>query len=200
MLKKKIILSTLSLSLVAPTFLTPLYTASAAEIEPARSAITMNSTSILDKINSQYMPTSVVEKDSTTVVENYIISSEDLAALNAQLFSTSTRGLSPMYVGGDYPKRTGRVLSGAVNLSTVAALASFLVTKGQLKYATAIELANIVFGTGLPSVYYTVDQTTWRTNGITYVELKTTVWRYSNYSGYIGQGTSLKTYSDNGMD
>lgn len=200
MLNKKILLGVLSVSVLASNTLVPLSVVAAAEIEPSRPLVTSSSTSILEKINATYAPISVLEKDSNTVVENYVISSEDLAALNAQLFPSPTRGFSTMYVGGDYPKRTGRVLSGTVNLSTVAALAAFLVTKGNLKYATAIELANIVFGTGLPSVYYTVDQTTWRTNGITYVELKTTVWKYSDYSGYIGQGTSLKTYSDNGMD
>ena len=168
-----------------------------AEIEPSRSLVT-NSTSILEKINGKYTPTSTLEKDSNTVEENYIISSENLAALNAQLFPTQLGKFSTMYAGGDYPKSTVRVLSGKVNLTTVSA--AVLVTKGNLKYAAAIEVANIVFGTNLPSVYYTVNQTTWRTNSITYVEVKTTVWKYSNYTGYIGQGISLKTYSDNGMD
>ena len=200
MFKKNILLGVLSLSLLTSNTIVPLSVmAAAAEIEPSRSLVT-NSTSILEKINSNYTPTSTLEKDLNTVEENYIISSEDLAALNAQLFPTQPGKFSTMYVGGDYPKSTVRVLSGKVNLSTVSALAAFLVTKGNLKYAAAIEVANIVFGTNLPSVYYTVNQTTWRTNGITYVEVKTTVWKYSNYTGYIGQGISLKTYSDNGMD
>ena len=198
MFKKNILLGVLSLSLLTSNTIVPLsVVAAAAEIEPSRSLVT-NSTSILEKINSNYTPTSTLEKDLNTVEENYIISSEDLAALNAQLFQSQPGKFSTMYVGGDYPKSTVRVLSGKVNLSTVSA--AFLVTKGNLKYAAAIEVANIVFGTNLPSVYYTVNQTTWRTNGITYVEVKTTVWKYSNFTGYIGQGISLKTYSDNGMD
>ena len=200
MFKKNILLGVLSLSLLTSNTIVPLsVVAAAAEIEPSRSLVT-NSTSIVEKINSNYTPTSTLEKYLNTVEENYIISSEDLAALNAQLFPTQPGKFSTMYVGGDYPKSTVRVLSGKVNLSTVSALAAFLVTKGNLKYAAAIEVANIVFGTNLPSVYYTVNQTTWRTNGITYVEVKTTVWKYSNFTGYIGQGISLKTYSDNGMD
>ena len=198
MFKKNILLGVLSLSLLTSNTIVPLsVVAAAAEIEPSRSLVT-NSTSILEKINSNYTPTSTLEKDLNTVEENYIISSEDLVALNAQLFRTQPGKFSTMYVGGDYPKSTVRVLSGKVNLSTVSA--AVLVTKGNLKYAAAIEVANIVFGTNLPSVYYTVNQTTWRTNGITYVEVKTTVWKYSNFTGYIGQGTSLRTYSDNGMD
>ncbi|TNV68091.1 hypothetical protein [Trichococcus shcherbakoviae] len=199
MCKKKILLGVLSLSLLASNTIVPLSIVTAAEIEPSRSLVT-NSTSILEKINDNYAPTSVLEKGSNTVEENYIISSEDLAALNAQLFQSQPGKFSTMYIGGDYPKNTVRVFAGNINLSTVSALAAFLVTKGNLKYAAAIEVANIVFGTNLPSVYYTVYQTTWRTNGITYVEVKTTVWKYSNYTGYIGQGTSLRTYSDNGMD
>ncbi|OUL07643.1 hypothetical protein B0533_12865 [Sedimentibacter sp. SX930] len=185
--------------MLASNTIVPLSIVTAAEIEPSRSLVT-NSTSILEKINDNYAPTSVLEKGSNTVEENYIISSEDLAALNAQLFQSQPGKFSTMYIGGDYPKNTVRVFAGNINLSTVSALAAFLVTKGKLKYAAAIEVANIVFGTNLPSVYYTVYQTTWRTNGITYVEVKTTVWKYSNYTGYIGQGTSLRTYSDNGMD
>ena len=199
MCKKKILIGVLSLSLLASNTIIPLSIVTAAEIEPSRSLVT-NSTSILEKINDNYAPTSVLEKGSNTVEENYIISSEDLAALNAQLFQSQPGKFSTMYIGGDYPKNTVRVFAGNINLSTVSALAAFLVTKGNLKYAAAIEDANIVFGTNLPSVYYTVYQTTWRTNGITYVEVKTTVWKYSNYTGYIGQGTSLRTYSDNGMD
>lgn len=199
MCKKKILIGVLSLSLLASNTIIPLSIVTAAEIEPSRSLVT-NSTSILEKINDNYAPTSVLEKGSNTVEENYIISSEDLAALNAQLFQSQPGKFSTMYIGGDYPKNTVRVFAGNINLSTVSALAAFLVTKGNLKYAAAIEVANIVFGTNLPSVYYTVYQTTWRTNGITYVEVKTTVWKYSNYTGYIGQGTSLRTYSDNGMD
>lgn len=199
MCKKKILIGVLSLSLLASNTIIPLSIVTAAEIEPSRSLVT-NSTSILEKINDNYAPTSVLEKGSNTVEENYIISSEDLAALNAQLFQSQPSKFSTMYIGGDYPKNTVRVFAGNINLSTVSALAAFLVTKGNLKYAAAIEVANIVFGTNLPSVYYTVYQTTWRTNGITYVEVKTTVWKYSNYTGYIGQGTSLRTYSDNGMD
>ena len=198
MFKKNILLGVLSLSLLTSNTIVPLsVVAAAAEIEPSRSLVT-NSTSILEKINSNYAPTSTLEKDLNTVEENYIISSENLAALNAQLFPTQLGKFSTMYAGGDYPKSTVRVLSGKVNLTTVSA--AVLVTKGNLKYAAAIEVANIVFGTNLPSVYYTVNQTTWRTNGITYVEVKTTVWKYSNFTGYIGQGISLKTYSDNGMD
>ena len=199
MFKKKILLGALSLSLLASNTIFPLSIVTAAEIDPSRSLVT-NSTSILEKINDTYAPTSVLEKGSNTVEENYIISSEDLAALNAQLFQSQPGKFSTMYVGGDYPKNTVRVFAGNINLSTVSALAAFLVSKGNLKYAAAIEVANIVFGTNLPSVYYTVYQTTWRTNGITYVEVKTTVWKYSNFTGYIGQGISLKTYSDNGMD
>ena len=65
----------------------PLSVVTVAEIEPSRSLVT-NSTSILEKINGKYTPTSTLEKDSNTVEENYIISSENLAALNAQLFPT----------------------------------------------------------------------------------------------------------------
>ena len=65
----------------------PLSVVTVAEIEPSHSLVT-NSTSILEKINGKYTPTSTLEKDSNTVEENYIISSENLAALNAQLFPT----------------------------------------------------------------------------------------------------------------
>lgn len=75
------------------------------------------------------------------------------------------------YVGGDYPKRTVSVLSRNINISTVSALAAFLVTKDNAKQAITIAVANIVVGTNLPSVHYTVDPTTWRTNDITYVGL-----------------------------
>ena len=88
MFKKNILLGVLSLSLLTSNTIVPLsVVAAAAEIEPSRSLVT-NSTSILEKINSNYTPTSTLEKDSNTVEENYIISSENLAALNAQLFPT----------------------------------------------------------------------------------------------------------------
>mgnify|MGYP007042211798 CR=1 FL=1 len=86
--EKYIIRGALSLSLLTSNTIVPLsVVAAAAEIEPSRSLVT-NSTSILEKINSNYTPTSTLEKDLNTVEENYIISSEDLAALNAQLFPT----------------------------------------------------------------------------------------------------------------
>lgn len=136
---------------------------------------------------------------SSSSAVSYIEGKTEINTADALLLSATLAELA--YVGGDYPKRTSTTY-GSFQKSSALGIASALAAVSNLGGISAfLSVAGILMSeSSSPTVYYTYTYSSWRTNGITYVEATFKFYNNSSRTNYITSHTIKRQYSDNGLD
>lgn len=140
-----------------------------------------------------------IETPLASSAVSYIEGKTEINTTDALLLSATLVELD--YVGGDYPKRTSTTY-GSFQKSSALGIASALAAVSSLGGTSAfLSIAGILMSeSSSPTVYYTYTYSTWRTNGITYVEATFKFYNNSSRTDYITSHTIKRQYSDDGLD